>query len=156
MEDYFTISQAADEVHVSEQTVVRWLKGNKIPFVQVSERRRLIAQIDLKEFLDSRKISPPKKRIDKLGVVNPCSLERSLTTSGERKAEMDVKSLRKEIARLCQQKRGKVWYIKFRPFGEQIQLGLKDCQSKSQAEKMEGTTSRFFTKGRITQILPGP
>ncbi len=34
-------------------------------------------------------------------------------------------------------KRGKTWCIKFRPFGEQIQLALKDCQSKSQAERIE-------------------
>lgn len=102
MEDYFTIREVADRLRKSEQSVVRWLKAGKLSYIEVSERRRLIAQTDLQEFLDSRKISPPKKRIDKVVAVIPCSSERSLTTSGERKAEMDVKSLRKEIAQLCQ------------------------------------------------------
>jgi excisionase family DNA binding protein len=102
LENYFTIREVADRLRKSEQSVVRWLKAGKLSYIEVSERRRLIAKTDLQDFLNSRRVSPPKKRIDKLGIVNPCSSERSLTTSGEREAEMDVKSLRKEISQLCQ------------------------------------------------------
>ena len=34
-------------------------------------------------------------------------------------------------------KRGKTWYIKFRPFGESIQLALKGCEGKRQAMAIE-------------------
>jgi excisionase family DNA binding protein len=102
LEDYFTITQVANRIHKSEQSVVRWLKTGKLSYTQVSERRRLIAKTDLQEFLDSRKISPPKKRIEKPIAYVVDLATRSLTTSGEREAKMDVKSLGKEIARLCQ------------------------------------------------------
>ncbi len=103
MDELYTIREVANRVHKCEQSVIRWLKDGKLPCTQVSERRRLISEADLQEFLDSRKISPPKKRMDIVGAIIPCSSERSLTTSGERKAEMSVKSLRKEISQLCQQ-----------------------------------------------------
>ncbi|MGC8602700.1 MAG: helix-turn-helix domain-containing protein [Desulfomonilaceae bacterium] len=99
---YFTISQVADRVHKSEQSVIRWIKSGKLPFYQVSERRRIISQLDLQTFIDNRKVTSPPKRFDKCGTVVANSPISSLTTSGERKAEMDVKSLRKEISQLCQ------------------------------------------------------
>ncbi|MGC8602701.1 MAG: tyrosine-type recombinase/integrase [Desulfomonilaceae bacterium] len=49
-------------------------------------------------------------------------------------------------------KRGKIWYIKFRPFGEQIQLALKDCQSKSQAEKIEDVILESLRKKDYTNL----
>lgn len=103
MGDYFTIPEVANEVHVSDQTVIRWIKAGKLQFFQVSERRRLIAKADLRAFLDNKKVCPPPKRIDKSNAHASFSPKCSLITSGERKAEMDVKSLRKEIARLCRQ-----------------------------------------------------
>jgi excisionase family DNA binding protein len=102
LEDYFTISQVANRVHKSEQSVVRWIKDGKLACIQISERRRLVAESDFQDFLNSRRIARPPKRIDKSDAYIASSPKRSLTTSGERKAEMDVKSLRKEIARLCQ------------------------------------------------------
>ena len=99
---YFTISQVADRVHKSEQSVIRWIKSGKLPFYQVSERRRIISQLDLQAFIDNRKVTPPPKRFDKCGSVVAHSDNCSLTTSGERKAETSVKSLRKEISQLCQ------------------------------------------------------
>ncbi len=34
-------------------------------------------------------------------------------------------------------KRGKVWYLKFRPFGKQLQIALKSCETKRQALSVE-------------------
>ncbi len=99
MENYYSISQVADKIHKSEQSVCRWLKSGKLPYTQVSERRRLITETDLQNFLDSRKVCPPPKRVDKCGTVVAISDNCSLKTEYGQ-AEVDVKSLRKEISRL--------------------------------------------------------
>ena len=35
-------------------------------------------------------------------------------------------------------KKGKSWYIFFRPFGELVKLSLKDCLTKKQGKDIEG------------------
>lgn len=103
MNNYYSISEVASIVHKSEQSVGRWLREGKLPYIQVSERRRLIKESDLQLFLDSRIVTAPKKRIATSTSNELSSIEhRSLTTSGEIKGKMDVKSLREEISRLCQ------------------------------------------------------
>lgn len=101
MENYLKISEVADRLHKSEQSIVRWLKVGKLPYTQVSERRRLICESDLVDFLNNRKVCPPPKRIDKCGTVIANSPNSSLKTEYGQ-AEVDVRSLRKEISRLCQ------------------------------------------------------
>lgn len=101
MENYLKISEVADRLHKSEQSIVKWIKSGKIPYVQVSERRRLIAETDLQDFLNNRKICPPAKIIDRAGVSTAMSTTSSLKTEYGQ-AEVDVRSLRKEISRLCQ------------------------------------------------------
>jgi hypothetical protein len=34
-------------------------------------------------------------------------------------------------------KRGKVWYVKFRPFSDQVQMSLNGCDTKIQAKAIE-------------------
>ncbi len=104
MDAFYTIREVADKLHKSEQSVARWIKDGKLPYTQVSERRRLINEIDIKEFLDTRRIAPPTKRIDSAGVGNAVSTKRSLTTEKGR-AETNVRipknDWRKELSR-CQ------------------------------------------------------
>jgi excisionase family DNA binding protein len=101
LQDYFTMSQVAERLHKSEQSVVRWIRDGKLPYTQVLERRRLISENDLREFLDARRITAPPKRIDKSSTHIAFSPKRSLTTEYDQ-AEVDVRNLRKEISRLCQ------------------------------------------------------
>jgi excisionase family DNA binding protein len=90
MGDHYTISQVAEKLHKSEQSVRVWLQDGKLPYILVSERRRLIAKSDLQDFVNLRKICPPPKRIDKVGLKIGCSGNRSLKTSGER-AKVNVR-----------------------------------------------------------------
>ena len=101
LQDYFTISEVADRLHKSEQSVVRCTRDGKLPYTQVSERRRLISENDLREFLDARRIASPPKRIDKSVTHVAFSPKRSLITEYDQ-AEVDVRNFRKEISRLCQ------------------------------------------------------
>ena len=69
MDIHYTIREVANRLHKSEQSVVKWLKDGKLPYIEVSERRRLIVESDLNEFLNRRKIYPPDKHIDWGGPV---------------------------------------------------------------------------------------
>ena len=104
MDELYTIRQVAEKLHKSEQSIARWIKDGKLPYTQVSERRRLINEIDLKEFLDTRRIAAPTKRIDKSDTHIAFSPKRSLTTEKGR-AETNVRipkiDWRKELSR-CQ------------------------------------------------------
>ena len=96
MDKFYTIPQVATLLHRSDQTVSRWVKEGKLPFVQLSPRARLISETAINEFLAQRVVLPPKKRVDS-GVNNtPKIPDRSLTTE-----TTDVKTLRKEISQLC-------------------------------------------------------
>jgi excisionase family DNA binding protein len=101
LQDYFTISQVAERLHKSEQSVVRWIRDGKLPYIQISERRRVIAEADLRDFVNSRRIATPKKLIEKPIAYVVDSATRSLITEYDQ-AEVDVRNLRKEISRLCQ------------------------------------------------------
>lgn len=90
MDIHYTIREVANRLHKSEQSVVRWLKDGKLPYIEVSERRRLIAESDLNEFLNRRKICPPDKHIDKVRTDIAFSHSSSLTTE-EGRAEMNVR-----------------------------------------------------------------
>lgn len=81
------------------EVVSRWLNEGRLTYIQVSERRRMISGSALLEFLNNRVVSPPKKRFDTNDNSFDDSDSCSLTTeSGE---ITDVKSLEKEIERLC-------------------------------------------------------
>jgi excisionase family DNA binding protein len=106
LEKYYTPTQAAREFQVSDITMSRWLKAGKLEYIQVSERRRLIAESELENFLLRRIVSPPKKIVDPArncdtawtGYAESGSLANE-DDSGE--TENSVKSLTKEIAQLC-------------------------------------------------------
>ena len=106
MEKYYTPIQAARELHVSDVTMCRWIKAGKLKYIQVSERRRLIAETELENFLSRRIVAPPKKIVDRAreydrpwtGPVENGSLANE-DDPGDK--ENGVKSLTKEIARLC-------------------------------------------------------
>jgi excisionase family DNA binding protein len=110
LENHFTPGQAAEVLHVSDQTICRWLKAGKLTYVQVSERRRLIPESELTNYLNRRLIIPPRKIVDHLRNCDTPSAEYfengSLTIEEEGDRENGVKSLkqiRKEIERLaCQ------------------------------------------------------
>ena len=78
MENYYTISEVAERLHKSEQSVRVWLNDGKLPYYQISDRRRLIAKSDVEDFVNLRKICPPPKRIDKVGLEIGSSRNRSL------------------------------------------------------------------------------
>ncbi len=102
METYFTVHEVARKLRKSEISVSRWLREGKLPYTQVSERRRLISESDLQNFLDRRRVASPKKRVDVVNKHVASFEDRSLKTedrAGDTR-EMDVKSLRKEISQL--------------------------------------------------------
>ncbi|MFH0959663.1 MAG: helix-turn-helix domain-containing protein, partial [Pseudomonadota bacterium] len=103
LETYFTVHEVARKLRKSEISVSRWLREGKLPFTQVSERRRLISEADLQNFLDSRRITKPKKRVDVLDRRGASSMTSSLKKENYEGdiREMDVKSLRKEISLIC-------------------------------------------------------
>ncbi|MGO8819729.1 MAG: helix-turn-helix domain-containing protein [Desulfomonilaceae bacterium] len=106
MEKYYTPIQAAQELHVSDITMSRWLKAGKLEYIQISERRRLIAETELENFLSRRIVAPPKKIVDRprdydrpwTGPLENGSLAKE-DDPGDK--ENGVKSLTKEIALLC-------------------------------------------------------
>jgi len=98
MEELYTLSEIADKLHKSEISVSRLIRDGQLGFIQVSERRRLVSENQLEEFLKNRTINPPKKRVDQTIIIDDSSRS-SLTTENE--GELDVKSLRKEISLLC-------------------------------------------------------
>jgi len=98
MEKLYTIGEIAEKLHKSEISISRYMKDGKIEFIQVSERRRLVSENQLEEFLNKRTITQPKKRVDRIITIDDSSRS-SLTT--ENREELDVKSLRKEISLLC-------------------------------------------------------
>ncbi len=102
METYFTVHEVARKLRKSEISVSRWLREGKLPYTQISERRRLISESDLQNFLDRRRVAAPKKRVDVVNKLIASSEDRSLKTedcAGDMR-EMDVKSLRREISQL--------------------------------------------------------
>jgi len=44
---------------------VAMAQGGKLEYIQVSERRRLIAETELEKFLSRRIVAPPKKKVDR-------------------------------------------------------------------------------------------
>jgi excisionase family DNA binding protein len=110
LENHFTPGQAAEALHVSDQTICRWLKAGKLTYVQVSERRRLIPESELQNYLNRRVVASPKKIVDPARNCDTAWKEYfedgSLKIGDEGDGENGVKSLetiRKEIERLaCQ------------------------------------------------------
>jgi excisionase family DNA binding protein len=103
LETYFTVNEVARKLRKSEISVSRWLREGKLPYTQISERRRLISESDLQDFLNTRRISTPKKRVDVSDQSVAFSVTSSLKTENNETdmREMDVKSLRQEISQLC-------------------------------------------------------
>jgi excisionase family DNA binding protein len=99
MSKLYTIGEVADKLHKSEISISRWMRDGKLEYIQVSERRRLVSESQLEEFLNQRTVAAPKKRVDRTTIIDDSSGS-SLTTENEGK--LDVKSLRKEISQLCQ------------------------------------------------------
>ena len=99
LDELLTIREIADRLHKSEQSINRLLKCGKLPYFEISPHRRLISESDLAEFLNTKRVCPPPKRVDKCGTVvahsDNCSLK---TEYGQ--AQVDVKSIRREISRL--------------------------------------------------------
>ena len=98
MENLYTISEVADKLHKSEISISRYMKDGKLAFIEVSERRRLVSESQLAEFLNKRTLAPPKNRIDSKIIIDDSINSSLITEKGE---ELDVKSLRKEISLLC-------------------------------------------------------
>jgi hypothetical protein len=98
MEKLYTVGELADKLHKSEISISRLMRLGKLAYIQVSERRRLVSENQLEEFLNKRTITPPQKRVDRTIIIDDSSSS-SLTTENEGK--LDVKSLRKEISQLC-------------------------------------------------------
>lgn len=98
MENLYTIGEVADKLHKSEISISRLMKAGKLAYIEVSERRRLVSESQLVEFLNKRTIAPPKNRVDRKITIDDSSGS-SLTTGNEGK--LAVKSLRKEISQLC-------------------------------------------------------
>ena len=67
--------------------------------IQLSERRRLVSENQLEEFLNKRTSKLPKKTVDRTPTIDDSSGSSLKIENGE---ISDVTSLRKEIARLCQ------------------------------------------------------
>jgi excisionase family DNA binding protein len=103
LETYFTVHEVARKLRKSEISVSRWLREGKLPYTQVSERRRLISESDLQNFLDRRRITHPRKRVDVVDQNIASSVTSSLKKEDDEgdMRELDVKSLRREISRLC-------------------------------------------------------
>jgi len=102
LETYFTVHEVARKLRKSEISVSRWLREGKLPYTQVSERRRLISESDLQNFLDRRRIAHPTKRVDVVDQNIASSVTSSLKKEDDEGGmrELDVKSLRKEISQL--------------------------------------------------------
>ena len=98
MENLYTISEVADKLHKSEISISRYMKDGKLAFIEVSERRRLVSESQLGEFLNKRTLAPPKNRIDSKIIIDYSKSSSLTTENGE---ELDVKSLRREISLLC-------------------------------------------------------
>lgn len=97
METLYTISEVAEKLHKSEISISRWIRDGKLSYIQVSERRRLISESQLSEFLAKRVVIAPKRidnKFKKLDDLPNCSLKIE-------NGDLDVKSLKKEIERLC-------------------------------------------------------
>jgi excisionase family DNA binding protein len=98
MEKLYTVAEIADRLHKSEISVSRWMRSGELEYIRVSERRRLVSENQLEEFLNKRISKSPKKRVDQTITIDDSSGS-SLKTENEGK--LDVKSLRKEISLLC-------------------------------------------------------
>ena len=103
LETYFTVNEVARKLRKSEISVSRWLREGKLPYTQVSERRRLISESDLKHFLNIRRIVAPKKRLDVSNQPVASFVKSSLKKENDAGdiREMDVESLRREISQIC-------------------------------------------------------
>ncbi len=100
LDELLTIRAIADRLHKSEQSINRLIKCGKLPYFEISPHRRLISESDFAEFLNTKRVCPPPKRFDNSTVDIGCSPISSLKTEYVQ-AEVDVKSLRKEISQLC-------------------------------------------------------
>jgi excisionase family DNA binding protein len=98
VEKFYTVAEIAEKLHKSEISISRWMKSGKLKYYEVSNRRRLVSESQLLEFLNQRIVAPPKNKIDSKIIIND-SCAGSLTTENGEK--LDVKSLRKEISQLC-------------------------------------------------------
>jgi excisionase family DNA binding protein len=98
MEKLYTIGEVADELHKSEITISRLMRDGKLAYIEISERRRLISESQLAEFINKRKVALPKNRIDSKIIVDDFKSSSLIT---ENEGKLDVKSLRKEISQLC-------------------------------------------------------
>jgi len=98
LEKYFTIGEIAEKLHKSEISISRLMRAGKLAYIEVSERRRLVSESQLVEFLNQRIVAPPKNRIDSKITIDDFKSSSLKTENGEK---LDVKSLRKEISQLC-------------------------------------------------------
>ena len=99
MENLYTIGEVADKLHKSEISISRYMRDGKLAYIEVSERRRLVSESQLVEYLNKRIIAAPKNRIDRKITIDDSESSSLKTENGEK---LDVKSLRKEISLLCQ------------------------------------------------------
>jgi excisionase family DNA binding protein len=58
-EQFFTLQEVAQQLHLSEETVRRYIKSGKIPAILLGGRYR-ISRTDLQEFIRSSRKSPPQ------------------------------------------------------------------------------------------------
>ena len=98
LEKYFTIGEIAEKLHKSEISISRWMRDGKLKYYQVSNRRRLVSESQLLEYLNQRIVAPPKNKIDSKITIDDFNSSSLTTENGEK---LDVKSLRKEISQLC-------------------------------------------------------
>lgn len=98
MDPLLTIQQTADILKVRPKTVHAYVREGKLGCVQLSPRERRIAPEQLKAFIESRTITPPKK-IDAAAGRPLTSSQRTLK-GGEGKGlsgDCDKAQLRKEM-----------------------------------------------------------
>jgi len=98
LEKYFTIGEIAEKLHKSEISIYRLMSAGKLAYIEVSERRRLVSESQLVEFLNQRIVAPPKNKFDSKITIDDFKSSSLKTENGEK---LDVKSLRKEISQLC-------------------------------------------------------
>jgi excisionase family DNA binding protein len=59
-DELMTIKQAADQLQVAKQTVVKYLKADGIKVFTLSERKHFINRVEFNQWLDNRYVVLPK------------------------------------------------------------------------------------------------
>lgn len=113
VEDYYTIQEAAQLLHVSETTIWRWVAAQRLPAYRVGPRRIRIKKKDLETVVGpvgEAPESPGQTRPDFRAGYDPERARRAILAGAGALAGVNLEELRRDLkAARAQRSRGRRW-----------------------------------------------